>query len=176
CRACHALAPDEVAGQLGANKDIAPNLSAVAEKTDATWIYHWIKNPRGYSAIARMPNLRLSDDEARAITAYLVTLGEKKPVPADLAARLADPASVAAGEKLVRKYGCPGCHDIPGMESESRIGVELSSCGSKTRAELFCGARPEVPEHRDDGPLNKLRDPRIYATKWTAEAPPPVGL
>src|SRR5438876_3955503 len=52
CRACHALAPDEVAGQLGANKDIAPNLSGIAEKTDATWIYHWIKNPRGYAAIA----------------------------------------------------------------------------------------------------------------------------
>src|SRR5439155_1251055 len=51
CRACHALAPDEVAGQLGANKDIAPNLSAIAEKTDAVWIYNWIKNPRGYSAI-----------------------------------------------------------------------------------------------------------------------------
>src|SRR5207237_8155520 len=111
CRACHALAPDEVAGQLGANKDIAPNLSAIAEQTDAVWIYNWIKNPPGYSAIARMPNLRLSDDEARAITAYLVTLGEKKPVPADLTARLADPANVAAGQQLVRKYRCPGCHD-----------------------------------------------------------------
>src|SRR5436190_1225120 len=176
CRACHALAPDEVAGQLGANKDIAPNLSAVAEKTDATWIYHWIKNPRGYSAIARMPNLRLSDDEARAITAYLVTLGEKKPVPADLAARLADPASVAAGEKLVRKYGCPGCHDIPGMESESRIGVELSSFGSKTREELFLGDRTEVPETWDDRTLNKLRDPRIYATKWIEQVMPQFDL
>src|SRR5207249_8145642 len=40
CRACHALAPDEVAGQLGANKDVAPNLSAIAEKTDAGWIYN----------------------------------------------------------------------------------------------------------------------------------------
>src|SRR5262249_53150535 len=46
CRACHALGPDEVAGQLGANKDIAPNLSKIAEKTDARWIYHWIRNPR----------------------------------------------------------------------------------------------------------------------------------
>jgi mono/diheme cytochrome c family protein len=77
CRACHALAPDEIAGQLGANKDIAPNLSGIGEKTDAQWIYNWIRNPRGYSAVARMPNLRLSDDEARAITAYLVTLGAK---------------------------------------------------------------------------------------------------
>lgn len=79
CRGCHALAPDEVAGQLGANKDIAPNLSRIAEKTDARWIYHWIKNPRGYSHVARMPSLRLSDDEARAITAYLMTLGQKEP-------------------------------------------------------------------------------------------------
>src|SRR5438045_9081956 len=126
CRACHALAPDEVAGQLGANKDIAPNLAGIAEKTDALWIYHWVRNPRGYSAVARMPNLRLSDDEARAVSAYLVTLGQRKPAAADIEARLADPANVAAGEKLVRKYGCAGCHDIPGMENESRIGVELS--------------------------------------------------
>src|SRR5204863_5100229 len=104
-----------------------------AEKTDAIWIYSWIKNPRGYSAIARMPNLRLSDDEARAITAYLVTLGEKKPAPADLATRLADPANVAAGEKLVRKYGCPGCHDIPRTESEPPTAVELSALRAKTR-------------------------------------------
>src|SRR5438477_11156966 len=176
CRACHALAPDEVAGQLGANKDIAPNLSAVAEKTDATWIYHWIKNPRGYSAIARMPNLRLSDDEARATTAYLVTLGEQQPAPADLTARLADPANVAAGEKVVRKYGCPGCHDIPGMESESRIGVELSSFGSKTREELFFGDRTDVPETWDDWTLNKLRDQRIYATQRTEQVTPQFDL
>src|SRR5437899_1652177 len=176
CRACHALAPDEVAGQLGANKDIAPNLSGIAEKTDAVWIYSWIKNPRGYSAIARMPNLRLSDDEARAITAYLVTLGEKKPAPADLAARLADPANVAAGEKLVRKYGCAGCHDIPGMESESRIGVELSSFGSKTREELFFGDRTDVPETWDDWTYNKLLTPRTYATKWIEQVMPQFDL
>src|SRR5207249_1002290 len=102
CHACHALAADEVAGQLGANKDIAPNLAKVAEKTDTRWIYHWLKNPRGYSPVARMPSLRLADDEARAITAYLATLGEKRPAPAALEARLADPASPAAGEKLVR--------------------------------------------------------------------------
>src|SRR5437870_4092542 len=176
CRACHALAPDEVAGQLGANKDIAPNFSGIAEKTDAVWIYSWIKNPRGYSAIARMPNLRLSDDEARAITAYLVTLGEKKPAPTNLTARLADPANVAAGEKLVRKYGCAGCHDIPGMESESRIGVELSSFGSKTREELFFGDRTDVPETWDDWTYNKLLTPRTYATKWIEQVMPQFDL
>src|SRR5262249_10451398 len=97
CRACHALSPDEVAGQLGANKDIAPNLPKVAEKTSGQWMYHWIKTPRGYSAVARMPNLRLTDDQAKAITAYLLTLGEPKDDIPDLQARLANPENIAAG-------------------------------------------------------------------------------
>jgi mono/diheme cytochrome c family protein len=176
CRACHAFSPDEVAGQVGTNKDIAPNLSSIAEKTDAQWIYNWIRNPRGYSAIARMPNLRLSEDEARAITAYLTTLGAPKPGPADLDARLADPANVAAGEKLVRKYGCPGCHDIPGMESESRIGVELSSFGSKTKEELFFGDRTDIAETWDEWTYNKLKTPRTYATKWIEQVMPQFDL
>jgi mono/diheme cytochrome c family protein len=176
CRGCHALAPDEVAGQLGANKDVAPNLAGIAEKTDARWIYGWIRNPRGYSAVARMPNLRLSDDEARAITAYLVTLGQRKPGPADLEARLADPGNVAAGEKLVRKYGCAGCHDVPGMENESRIGVELSAFGSKTKEELFFGDRTDVAETWDDWTYNKLLTPRTYATKWIEQLMPQFDL
>ncbi|HZP42276.1 MAG TPA: c-type cytochrome, partial [Candidatus Binatia bacterium] len=176
CRACHALAPDEVAGQLGANKDIAPNLAGIAEKTSPQWIYHWIKNPRGFSDVARMPNLRLSDDEARAITAYLSTLGERNPGPADLETKLADPTNVAAGEKLVRKYGCPGCHDIPGMEGESRVGVELSSFGSKTKEELFFGDRTDIPESWDDWTFNKLLTPRTYATKWIEQLMPQFDL
>jgi mono/diheme cytochrome c family protein len=176
CRACHALTPDEVAGQLGANKDIAPNLSAIAEKTGAQWIYNWIRNPRGFSDVARMPSLRLSDDEARAITSYLVTLGQKKPGPADLQTALADPGNAAAGEKLVRKYGCFGCHDIPGMENESRVGVELSAFGSKTKEELFFGDRTDIPETWDDWTYNKLLTPRTYATKWIEQQMPQFDL
>src|SRR5438128_337737 len=176
CRACHAITEDEVAGQLGANKDIAPNLAKVAEKTDARWIYHWLKNPRGYSPVARMPRPRTSDDEARAIAAYLATLGEKRPASAQLETRLADPASAEAGEKLVRKYGCAGCHDVPGMENESRIGVELSAFGSKTREELFFGDRTDVPETWDDWTYNKLATPRTYATKWIEQVMPQFDL
>ena len=47
CRGCHGFAEDESPALLGTNKDIVPNLSQVAEKTDARWIYHWLKNPRG---------------------------------------------------------------------------------------------------------------------------------
>ncbi len=176
CRACHALAPDEIAGQLGANKDIAPNLSEIAAKTDGRWIYHWIKNPHGFSEVARMPSLRLSDDEARAITAYLMTLGQRAPAPDGLETRLADPVNIADGEKLVRKYGCPGCHDIPGMESESRIGAELSTYGSKSREELFFGDRTDLDESWDVFTFHKIKEPRGYATKWIEQVMPQFDL
>jgi len=176
CRACHALAPGEVAGQLGANKDIAPNLSQVAAKTDGRWLYHWIKNPRGFSDVARMPSLRLSDDEARAITAYLLTLGEKAPAPDGLQARLADPTTIAGGEKLVRKFGCPGCHDIPGMENESRIGAELSAYGGKSKEELFFGDRTDLDESWNTFTFHKIKEPRGYATNWIEQLMPQFDL
>ena len=67
CRGCHGFAPGRSRRRCsGKTKDIAPNLSNVAEKTDARWIYYWVKGPRDYSPVSRMPSLRLSDDEARA--------------------------------------------------------------------------------------------------------------
>jgi mono/diheme cytochrome c family protein len=176
CRGCHALSADEVAGQLGANKDIAPSLANIAEKTGGRWIYHWIRNPRGYSAIARMPSLRLSDAEANDVTAYLLTLGKPRRADQALLAKLQAPENVAAGEKLVRKYGCAGCHDIPGMEAESRIGVELSTFGSKTKEELFFGDRTDLRENWDEWTYNKLKTPRTYETKWIEQLMPQFDL
>lgn len=176
CRACHALSDDEVAGELGANKDIAPNLSGVAEKTDARWLYHWVKNPRGFSDVARMPSLRLTNAEAEDVTAYLLTLGAPKPGPADLDARLHEPGAVAAGEKLVRKYGCAGCHEIPGMELESRIGAELSNYGKKVKEEFFFGDRIDLHEDWETFTYHKLKEPRGYATKWIEQLMPQFDL
>ena len=53
-----------------------------------------------------MPSLRLTEDEALALTTYLMTLGEKPEPDAAVVARLEHPANVAKGERLVRKYGC----------------------------------------------------------------------
>src|SRR5439155_1572762 len=176
CHGCHLTEGYEELAKIGGVTSIAPSLRRIGAKVDHGWLVRWITNPHEFPPRARMPSLRLSDDEARAVTAYLVTLGEKRPAPAELEARLADPASVAAGEKLVRKYGCAGCHDVPGMESESRIGVELSAFGSKTKEELFFGDRVDVPETWDDWTYNKLITPRTYATKWIEQVMPQFDL
>lgn len=175
CRGCHGFAEGESPALLGENKDIVPNLSHVAEKTDARWLYYWIKGPRQYSPISRMPSLRLSDDEAKSIVSFLLTLGTKQEIPG-LAERLNRPETIAEGKALVRKYGCFGCHDVTGMENESRIGVELSTFGSKTLEELFFGDHTDIPHTWNDWTYNKLKTPRTYATERIEQVMPQFDL
>ncbi|MBI4514852.1 MAG: c-type cytochrome [Deltaproteobacteria bacterium] len=175
CRGCHGLADGESPALVGDNKDIAPNLSRIAEKTDARWLYHWLKNPRAYSPTSRMPNLRLSDEEVSALVSFLLTLGRQQ-AEAELEAKLQRPEVIAEGKALVRKYGCFGCHDIPGMENESRIGVELSTFGSKPKEELFFGNHTDIPNTWDDWTYHKLKDPRTYQTDRIEQVMPQFDL
>ena len=176
CKGCHGFAEGEFSTVLGQAKDLVPNLQNIATKVGPQWIYHWIKNPRGYYAETRMPSLRLSDQEALAITAYLSTLGSKREPIANIDGRLQDPKNIARGESLVRKYGCFGCHDIPGMEKESRIGVELTTFGAKTLEELFFGNHTDIKETWDDWTYNKLKTPRTYATERVEQIMPQFDL
>lgn len=176
CKGCHGFAEKEFSTVLGQAKELIPNLHNIAAKVGQRWTYHWIKNPRGYSPDTRMPSLRLTDQEALAITAYLMTLGNKSETVPSIEGRLQDPKNISRGETLVRKYGCSGCHDIKGMEKESRIGVELTTFGSKTLEELFFGNRTDIRETWDDWTYNKLKSPRIYATERVEQVMPQFDL
>jgi mono/diheme cytochrome c family protein len=176
CKGCHGFAAGEFSTVLGQDKDVVPNLQNIAAKVGPQWIYSWIKNPRGYFSETRMPSLRLSDQEALAITAYLSTLGSKSdPIPS-IEKRLQDAQNISNGQSLIRKYGCFGCHDIPGMEKESRIGVELTTFGGKTVEELFFGNHTDIPETWDAWTYNKLKTPRTYATERVEQLMPQFDL
>ncbi len=175
CKGCHAIEPREYGTPIGVAaglkpaqtfmaKDFAPNLGKIAEKTSAAWIYAWLKNPQDFSPHTAMPSLRLTDHEAEALTAFLMTHGKKKEV-AGLETTLKNPGQVKKGEALVRKYGCFGCHEIEGMDKESRIGAELTTFGSKHLDELFFGNQTQIPETWDQWTFHKLQSPRIYATR-----------
>jgi mono/diheme cytochrome c family protein len=176
CKGCHGFADGEFSTTVGKEKDLAPNLQNIAAKVSSRWTYHWVKNPRGYIPDTNMPNLRLSDNEALAITAYLMTLGKAGSGDPGLLSRLEDAANGKRGESLIRKYGCAGCHDIPGMEKESRIGVELTTFGNKTLEELFFGNRNDIARTWDDWTANKLKEPRIYATPRVEQLMPQFNL
>ncbi len=49
-----------------------PDLTGVGSKVTKEWLYHWLLDPRGYWHETGMPDLRLTPDEARDVTAYLM--------------------------------------------------------------------------------------------------------
>jgi len=80
CLACHNMAGFDVpegeesfdpAQQKRGTNENGPNLRGIATKTSPEWLYAWIKDPTAYWSETRMPNLRLSDQDAADIVAYL---------------------------------------------------------------------------------------------------------
>ncbi len=170
-----------------------PRLEGTGSKVNAGWLYAWVRNPRGYWHDTRMPNLRLTEKEAGDVTAYLMSLKNEefaaRPRPAlDKAVRddiilnqyLEGQYSVAEakrqleimpdekrtlflGEKTIGRYGCFGCHNIPGFEKTSPIGVELTEEGSKLVERLDFGyEHGKIPHTLPAWLHRKLIEPRVF--------------
>ncbi len=180
CKACHVVTPEDREHRTnGLPYDIGPDLGTVAKKVNEDWLYDWIKNPKHYSPQTRMPSLRLSDQEAADIVAYLMQIGRPAPLPENYTQEmpnLSDPALIAEGRALVRNFGCHGCHVIPGMEREGRVSVSLNEFGAKLPDELFYGdalANGTVPQKTWEGwAIGKLKNSRAYATEAVIQRMP----
>ena len=75
-----------------------------------------------------MPNLRLSEQDARDIASYLFSLAG--PSSGEDVSFMDDPNLAAEGKAEIKQYGCAGCHEIKGFEEEQRIGKELTTEGA----------------------------------------------
>ena len=175
CKACHVNEKGSAArrSEASSNRDYAPNLWNIADKASPEWIYSWIKNPKALWPETKMPDLRLADDEAGDLTAFLLGMksGESYPAPGVFAEgqRAALTAEAQKGKVLIGKYGCFGCHNIKGFENAQKIGTELTEHGRKDPLLLDFGDVKyftEEPKHRQTYAgwvWTKLHTPRIYA-------------
>jgi len=68
CQSCHIVDTKTDKGYIG------PTLTQVGARLNAAWIYSWLKNPQGLRPGAIEPNRNMSDEDARALTAYLMSL------------------------------------------------------------------------------------------------------
>jgi cbb3-type cytochrome oxidase cytochrome c subunit len=177
CTGCHRISDDinndgiESPDEIFGHKSFAADLSWIGDKANREYIASWIENPRAHNPVTVMPSLRLDRSEAVAIATYLTSAKRSRAdfqesYPKDVS-YLDDPALAATGKKLTRYYGCTGCHEIKGLESEGRIGVELTYEGSKDISLLDFGhlTYDFKQEHREtkwDWFKEKLRNPRIF--------------
>ncbi len=75
-----------------------------------------------------MPNLRLSEQDARDVASYLFSLSS--PAGGADTSYMDDPKLAEEGKAEIKQYGCAGCHEIKGFEEEQRIGKELTTEGA----------------------------------------------
>ncbi len=154
---------------------VAPELSGVATKLlhnrsrdeARAWVYDWVRNPSHYSDYTRMPRLRLTEQEALDLTAYLLEqkhptyqpqhfdvdepmidallINLQKNAISEGAARERVAAMTLKekqydlGTRMIQHYGCFGCHQISGFDSSLAVSANLSAYGVKDPHKLDFG-------------------------------------
>jgi cytochrome c1 len=68
CQSCHIADTKTDKGYIG------PTLTAVGSRLTPAWIYAWLKDPQALRPGTIEPNQNIGDDDARALTAFLMTL------------------------------------------------------------------------------------------------------
>jgi len=67
CQGCHIVDTKTDKGYVG------PTLTQVGSRLNAAWIYHWLKDPQAMRSGTIEPNRNMNDEDARALTAFLMT-------------------------------------------------------------------------------------------------------
>src|SRR5579864_8198475 len=147
CLHCHTVKLSD--GSTMKATDDPPSLSHIADKTSREWIFAWLKDPQAYATTSTMPNFKLNDDDARDISAFLIT--NSTPLAGDtgqLSAKASpDPA---AGASLYGESFCASCHAVQNAAGNmvgGDVGPELTRVGNKVKPEWLQAW---------------LRNPRVY--------------
>ncbi len=129
CPACHRIDGLEAT-------TVGPDLSAEGSRVQRGWLIRFLKAPQtvrpaGYHPLSRsrMPDFRLSDDEAASLAEYLLT---RRDGVAEGVAEPAPPTNLAQrGLDLFRQYACRACHHRDG--AGGRAGPDLSAVAQRLR-------------------------------------------
>jgi mono/diheme cytochrome c family protein len=183
CQGCHNLGDWAEASHMPGSKDrdLAPNLTSIGDKIkNPGWIHDWVSNPKSYWHETRMPRLRLTDQEAWDVAAYLSSQKSSGPyaISPKAKAYMDEEGAPDKGKKLIAYYGCFGCHEISGFETMARVGADLTEFGSKSTQKLDYGDVPEFahdPRHAETWIgwiTRKLSDPRAFRYERAASRMP----
>ncbi len=125
CRACHS--------RDGAGGRAAPDLSSAALRLRPGWVVRYLQDPRAVVPLSPMPQLGLSEEDARAITAFLLDGRPSAPEPPP------SPEAASRGLSLFKALGCAGCHGGEREGDRGDIGPDLRRAGDRLRQEWLSG-------------------------------------
>ena len=115
------------------NSMIGPDLTEIGSKVSPGWLLEWLKDPKHFRPETRMPNFRLEDEDALAITSYLWQNSEGlNPGGPDEF----DDETIDEGAYLYESIGCLACHSE--IEEDGKVhGPNLSRIGDKANYEYL---------------------------------------
>lgn len=129
CAACH-HPPDGTAVDA---KRIS--LKHVNRKFTSGMLAVFLKSPEAHYAWTRMPNFRLSDDEAAQLAAFLQRDADPLPNP-----QAFEPTTVERGKQMIQTTGCLNCH---AMNLENKFSAKsLKEIAVKQQQGCLAPVRP----------------------------------
>lgn len=156
CITCHSFE-----GRGGA---IGPDLTRVGEKVNRTWLYSWLEEPQHYQPKTLMPHFSFPEQDILAITEFLMEEypGEEFDAPEGLGELT--PERAEHGKTLLKKYGCYGCHELPGGLKGGQIAPDLTGIGEKPHTKLEFG-KTDIHRSAPNWLFVKLLNPRIFGSE-----------
>jgi cytochrome c2 len=94
------------------------------EKAQSDWLFHFLKSPghiRPWLKV-RMPNFRLSDDEANTLVQFFMASSKTGPFneAPDITVHLSE------GQQVFTTFQCASCHVVGGVSPEGKTAADLA--------------------------------------------------
>ncbi len=168
CIGCHAVA--------GRGGDVGPDLEGLGQRRDAEWIYSHFRDPQAVSPGTVMPQFSFSEQEARALTEFVLRLSDSEVVGYLKIPRMM--SSEQRGAAVYTKYGCAGCHGRDGkggvINPNAKTGEQVPSLlyvaegyTTKELTEFIKRGQSEI------APLDAKRPaPPLYMPPWAGKIAP----
>ncbi|RMF69895.1 MAG: hypothetical protein D6743_01150 [Calditrichaeota bacterium] len=164
CVGCHKI--DGVA------REYAPRLDGIGDKTNRSWLVRWLKNPKAFRPDTRMPDFKLSDEEANLLADFLMSFktypnGKRlEPVPAELTQEYPPDDWVDEGKALFRQARCISCHLVEGKGGP--LAPDLAKVASKAKPAWLYSYLLDPKAFQPDVPMPQYGFTREQAAKVTA--------
>ena len=129
CVSCHKI--------LGYEPEYVVPLDGIGNKVNRNWIVKWLSSPHEVEATTKMPDFKLTDDEADLLADFLVSLDKNSvemiQLPPELIEEWPDEDLVELGSTRFREARCISCHLI--NEKGGHLAPELGKIASKVKRE-----------------------------------------
>ncbi len=163
CVHCHTIKLSD--GSTVKPSDHPPSLSHIADKTTREWTYAWLKDPYAYAVTTTMPDFKLTDSDARDISAFLIANSTPVAGDTDEVAKT-PPPDATAGASLYGESFCASCHAVQNAAGNvvgGDVGPELTRIGNKAKPEWLRAwlRNPRIYDPETAMPHYRFSDPQI---------------